>query len=180
MPGTKQSAVIFSFWRADLRLRVFFLPFILFVTVSSGHLSYLLIDSFTSLSSCVDYSFGLNFLRSSGFLVCFCVFLQICAFYFFRAYLSRFIPCLLVYVCLQILRHVAAIFIFFNLFIYFFFLRLSLWSVSFIFIFVSIFECSTSFVPIYFILTLCFYQHEIVSMNLDLLKRIHVLDNLIL
>ena len=56
-------------------------------------------------------------------------------------------------------------------------LRLSLWSVSFIFIFVSIFACSTSFVAIYFMLTLCFYQHEIVSMNLDLLKRIHVLDN---
>ena len=64
-------------------------------------------------------------------------------------------------------------------------LRLSLWSVSFIFIFVSIFECSTSFVPIYFILTLCFYQHEIVSMNLDnsdfkqLLDEVFVISGII-
>ena len=71
---------------------------------------------------------------------------------------------LLVYDCLQILKHVAAIFMVCN----------------FHFTFVSIFECSTSFVPIYLILTLCFYQHEDVSMNLDLLKRMHVLDNLII
>ena len=77
--------------------------------------------------------------------------------YVFRAYLGRFIP---VYFCLQILRHVAAIFMVCN----------------FNLNFVSIFECSTSFVPIYLILTLCFYQLEDVSMNLDLLKRIHVLD----
>ena len=62
---------------------------------------------------------------------------------------------LLVYDCLQILKHVAAIFMVCN----------------FHFTFVSIFECSTSFVPIYLILTLCFYQHEDVSMNLDLLKK---------
>ena len=71
---------------------------------------------------------------------------------------------LLVYDCLQILKHVPAIFMVCN----------------FHFTFVSIFECSTSFVPINLILTLCFYQHEDVSMNLDLLKTMHVLDNLII
>ena len=60
----KRSLVTFSFVSADLRLWVFFLVFILFVTVS---LSQLLIGSYMCLSSCVAYSFGRFYLSSSDF-----------------------------------------------------------------------------------------------------------------